>query len=243
MTVTRAVWGFLEERDLRLMRRVNRWRAPRWVRLSMLWVTRLGDGWLWYALGILLCFFGGAERYRAVAAEGIAALAAILIFRALKTMSRRARPCHIERHCWAVIAPPDEYSFPFGPYHDGVRHQHRPGAFLSRLPALPVARGRKHRRLANYPRNALPDGCPGGCGDRSAARIRLRVSTAVARKPKRNAAALQRCPDSISGLTVQLSPVESAVIRAHTLPGGVPAPGSVPQVGTGISRNRDRLFT
>jgi len=114
MTVTRAVWGFLEERDLRLMRRVNRWRAPRWVRLSMLWVTRLGDGWLWYALGLLLCFFGGPQRYRAVAAEGIAALAAIIVFRALKTMSRRSRPCRIERHCWAVIAPPDEYSFPSG---------------------------------------------------------------------------------------------------------------------------------
>ena len=34
------------------MRRVNRWRAPRWFRWWMLLATRAGDGWLWGAIGI-----------------------------------------------------------------------------------------------------------------------------------------------------------------------------------------------
>ncbi len=50
MTVTRTVWGFIEQRDHRLMRRMNRWRAPRWIRYWMIAATRMGDGWLWYGL-------------------------------------------------------------------------------------------------------------------------------------------------------------------------------------------------
>jgi hypothetical protein len=50
-----AMLEFIATRDYRLMRRVNRWSAPRWVRLWMICATRGGDGWLWYALlGALL---------------------------------------------------------------------------------------------------------------------------------------------------------------------------------------------
>ena len=38
--------------DQDLMRRFNRWRAPRWVRWWMLLATRAGDGWLWGLIGI-----------------------------------------------------------------------------------------------------------------------------------------------------------------------------------------------
>jgi undecaprenyl-diphosphatase len=114
MAVAKTLWGFIEERDLRLMRRVHRWRAPRWIRVWMLAVTRLGDGWLWYALGLVILVFGGEQRFHAFAAAGAAALAGILIFRVLKNTSRRARPCHREPHCWATILPPDQFSFPSG---------------------------------------------------------------------------------------------------------------------------------
>jgi peptide/nickel transport system permease protein len=36
------------------MRRVNNWRAPRWIRLWMICATRGGDGWLWYAMGFAI---------------------------------------------------------------------------------------------------------------------------------------------------------------------------------------------
>ena len=53
---------FISSRDHRLMRRLNSWRAPRWVRLWMIYATRGGDGWLWYATGLLILFFGGGPE-------------------------------------------------------------------------------------------------------------------------------------------------------------------------------------
>src|SRR5262249_24630159 len=38
----------------------------------------------------------------------------IALFRQVKRLSRRARPCHVEPHCWAIITPPDQFSFPSG---------------------------------------------------------------------------------------------------------------------------------
>jgi len=60
MAVARGLWGYIERRDQRLMRRMNRWRAPRWIRIWMIAATRLGDGWIWYGLGIML--FASAPR-------------------------------------------------------------------------------------------------------------------------------------------------------------------------------------
>ena len=114
MAVTRTVWGFIERRDHRLMRRMNRWRAPRWVRLWMILATRMGDGWLWYGLGILLLIAGGPQRFFAIGAAGTAAGIGILVFKALKRLSQRPRPCQLEPHCWSKVLPPDRFSFPSG---------------------------------------------------------------------------------------------------------------------------------
>src|SRR6202043_2525139 len=70
MTVTRSVWGFIERRDYRVMQRMNRWRAPRWIRYWMIAATRMGDGWLWYGLGIMLLVYGGPQRFSALGAAG-----------------------------------------------------------------------------------------------------------------------------------------------------------------------------
>lgn len=114
MTVAKAVWDQIELNDYRLMRRVHRWRAPRWFRILMIVSTRSGDGWLWYALGVILFIYGGQNRFVAIGAATSAAAVGIFLFRTLKHASRRKRPCEIEPHCWAVILPPDRYSFPSG---------------------------------------------------------------------------------------------------------------------------------
>lgn len=114
MTVARAVWRQVEAGDYGLMRRVNEWQAPRLLRAVMISATRMGDGWLWAALGVALLAFGGVFRYLAVAAGSLAACAGIFLFWALKQTSRRKRPCEIMPHCWAAMAPPDRYSFPSG---------------------------------------------------------------------------------------------------------------------------------
>lgn len=114
MTVAKVVWEQIQSNDHRLMRRVHRWRAPRWFRIAMIVATRGGDGWLWYAFGVILLLAGGEHRFAAIGAAATSAVAAIFTFRALKHTSRRQRPCEIEPHCWASILPPDKYSFPSG---------------------------------------------------------------------------------------------------------------------------------
>lgn len=113
MAVAR-VWGYIKTNDHRVMRRMNRWRGPRWFRVWMILATRLGDGWVWYALGVLILLFGGRSRYVVLGSAGLAVTTGILLFRILKKVSRRKRPCELEPHCWAMILPPDQFSFPSG---------------------------------------------------------------------------------------------------------------------------------
>jgi undecaprenyl-diphosphatase len=108
------VLEFITARDYSLMHRVNRWPAPRWIRVWMICATRGGDGWLWYAMGAIILLFGGPARFAAVGAAGLAAGAGIALFLFLKKRTGRRRPCAIEPHCWATLLPPDHFSFPSG---------------------------------------------------------------------------------------------------------------------------------
>lgn len=111
---TRGLLDAITVGDHRLMRHVNGWRAPRWIRLWMICATRGGDGWLWYLMSLILLFFGGAQRFAAVGAAGLATGLGIVLFLSLKRTFHRRRPCAIEPHCWATLLPPDQFSFPSG---------------------------------------------------------------------------------------------------------------------------------
>ena len=95
-------------------RRVHRWPAPRCVRVWALCATRGGNGWLWYAMGLIVLLFGGAERFRAVEAAALAAGTGVAAFLRLKKAAGRRRPCALEPHCWSTVLPPDQFSFPSG---------------------------------------------------------------------------------------------------------------------------------
>ena len=115
-TTPRAIrWvRLVEAGDHRVMRRVNRWRAPRWLRLWMIAATRGGDGWLWYAMGLVVALAGGSERFLALGAAVVAVSTGIALFLRLKRAFGRKRPCALEPHCWATLLPPDQFSFPSG---------------------------------------------------------------------------------------------------------------------------------
>jgi undecaprenyl-diphosphatase len=113
MTLTRAK-STLSAPDHEVMRRVNRWRAPRWVRWWMLLATRAGDGWIWALAGIAVLLSSDAARFRAVEAAGFAVTTGIVIFHYVKRMFCRRRPSDIEPHCWAKIVTRDKFSFPSG---------------------------------------------------------------------------------------------------------------------------------
>jgi undecaprenyl-diphosphatase len=96
------------------MRRANNWEAPRWVRLYVLSATRGGDGWLWYAMGLVILALGGKTRFEALGAAGLSSALSVLLFSRLKRLTGRRRPCQIAPHCWATLLPPDQFSFPSG---------------------------------------------------------------------------------------------------------------------------------
>src|SRR5215471_1248457 len=112
--VAKMIVGFGERTDYGLMRRVNRWPAPKWLRLWMMAATRGGDGWLWYAMGTVVAVFGGDERVHALLSAAAAVGTGIALFLSLKRVCGRRRPCAIEPHCWATLLPPDQFSFPSG---------------------------------------------------------------------------------------------------------------------------------
>ena len=114
MISARSIRTFIESGDHRLMRRLHHWRAPRWIRVWMIAATRLGDGWLWYGLGIALLIAGGPKQLAAAESATSAALSGVLLFLLLKRVFHRPRPCELEPHCWAHILPPDKFSFPSG---------------------------------------------------------------------------------------------------------------------------------
>jgi undecaprenyl-diphosphatase len=114
MTAHHSMLQLIATGDHKLMRKVNKWPAPRWIRLLSIAATRAGDGWLWYSLGLLVLLFGGEGRLTAIAAAGSAAVVGIGLFVSIKKVSGRKRPCEIEPHVWAHLLPPDRFSFPSG---------------------------------------------------------------------------------------------------------------------------------
>lgn len=113
MTLSRAK-STLSAPDFNIMHRLNRWRAPRWVRWWMLCATRAGDGWLWGFIGLAVLLSPDATRFRAIEAAACAVTSGILVFHKIKRVVGRIRPRDIEPHCWAHIVTRDRFSFPSG---------------------------------------------------------------------------------------------------------------------------------
>ena len=111
-SLSRGMLSYITSRDQNLMRRLNGWKPPRWIRIWMVLASRVGDGWLWYALGIMLMIFGGPNRFVAVGAATLSAAISVGLFLRLKRIIGRKRP--VAPHCWATLLPPDQFSFPSG---------------------------------------------------------------------------------------------------------------------------------
>jgi len=109
-----AVLAYVHDSDLRFSGRLRRWAPPRWFRILMIWATRLGDGWSWGAIALLLAA-GGGRHARALAAGALSAALANIAQVVLKRRFRRQRPCELAPHpLFGQIRPPDRFSFPSG---------------------------------------------------------------------------------------------------------------------------------
>jgi undecaprenyl-diphosphatase len=110
--------AYVLQSDDRLSDRIFAWRPPRWVRLWMLWASRLGDGWLWLAAALLLAA-AGPEGRPALARGALSAGCANLLQVLVKKRVRRVRPCERGRPVAFDVRPvnwfpSDRFSFPSG---------------------------------------------------------------------------------------------------------------------------------
>jgi undecaprenyl-diphosphatase len=76
--------------------------------------TRLGNGWLYPILTLLLLLLGIDRPLRFVAAVATSVLAAFIIYPELKTSLGRTRPCNLAPSLMRGSEPLDRYSCPSG---------------------------------------------------------------------------------------------------------------------------------
>ncbi|MTW22021.1 phosphatase PAP2 family protein [Allochromatium palmeri] len=85
-----------------------------WIRRPFALISRLGDGVFWYSLMAALPLVYGLNGLQAslhmMATGGVA----LLLYKSLKGLTRRARPCHHSHDIMALVPPLDQYSFPSG---------------------------------------------------------------------------------------------------------------------------------
>jgi undecaprenyl-diphosphatase len=113
-----ALIQYVDTRDRSVCGRVSAWRCPRWFRVWMVWSARLGDGWLWIAVGSLFLSMAPTLGWRPLLATAAAASAANMLVVVLKGRVRRARPSVRPPNCFYGPLGErmrfDEFSFPSG---------------------------------------------------------------------------------------------------------------------------------
>jgi undecaprenyl-diphosphatase len=101
-------------KDLAWCQRANhRCSGTRWM-TCFGWLSKLGDGYVWYALMTTLALFGGERGAQAAVHLALVGLASLLLYKTIKRLSKRERPLRRGQGLQLTIAPLDEFSFPSG---------------------------------------------------------------------------------------------------------------------------------
>lgn len=114
MSIAESYWHRISELDLALVVRCNRATRYTVFRHWFRFVSRLGDGIVWYALMIALPAVYGPSALRTVAQMLVAGTIGLLLYRVLKKETRRARPFETHPEILVGAAPLDRFSFPSG---------------------------------------------------------------------------------------------------------------------------------
>ena len=100
--------------EVLLMHRLCDLRRHNWLTQFFMAASRLGDGPLWWVSGLVLLAVGGVSGRHAVLAAALAIGASILLFKGLKNLIGRPRPCAVWADLPCLLLPPDRFSFPSG---------------------------------------------------------------------------------------------------------------------------------
>lgn len=85
-----------------------------WVQRPFALVSRLGDGVFWYSLIAVLPLVDGLYGLVAAAHMLATGAVALALYKSLKRMTRRERPCHAVGGIKVLVLPLDRFSFPSG---------------------------------------------------------------------------------------------------------------------------------
>lgn len=100
--------------EWRWCRAVNqRAQGTRWLPFFG-WLSRAGDGWVWYALLLALIACGGELGRLAALHCAAIGLASLVLYKFIKALSKRPRPLARHEGMQLSVAPLDEFSFPSG---------------------------------------------------------------------------------------------------------------------------------
>ncbi len=101
-------------RELRWCTDVNaRAQGTRWLRFFAV-ISKLGDGYIWYALIACFALLGGAPGLSAALHMALIGILSLVLYKSIKRMSKRGRPLMKNRAINLTVAPLDEFSFPSG---------------------------------------------------------------------------------------------------------------------------------
>ncbi len=93
------------------------WSRPgqyRWIQRPFAIVSRLGNGVFWYSLMAILPLMYGIDGIKASLHMLMTGGVALALYKSLKGMTRRERPCYYASDIMALVPPLDRYSFPSG---------------------------------------------------------------------------------------------------------------------------------
>lgn len=111
----RSMGGRVVNLDHIWVRRWQRLRLPAWLERILLAFVRMGDGWGWLVMTVLLALVTPRADFLFLVGQGLcAAVVTMPLYWILKATIRRARPYTIFRNIVPRVAPRDLYSFPSG---------------------------------------------------------------------------------------------------------------------------------
>ena len=148
---------WLSTRDHRLMRRVNRWTPPRWMRLWMVAATRGGDGWLWYAVGVGRSLHGRSRTFPCPAGRGASRERRHRPVPEFETSLRPQTPLRTGAAFLGHTASAGSIFLPLGPHHYRVFGGRLAGHVLPGAAARTLVLRLQRGPIAHPAGHALPD--------------------------------------------------------------------------------------
>lgn len=92
----------------------NRASHIRAIKSLFAFISRIGDGIFWYTLMLLLPVIYGTAALKATLHMMVVGALALGLYKAIKSVTERPRPCVVKQELLLGTAPLDQYSFPSG---------------------------------------------------------------------------------------------------------------------------------